>query len=178
MQRIQVKFPAFSSEDPQPSLTRAPGQLTPSSASLGTFMRVVHLYAYRQHTHTCKVKSVIFLFCFLRMWDDRRAAEVEGRRPSRQLVTANCIHTLIKQGRGLPIAARLLPADPEVLSLQWLAGLRATSAWSSKHSSAARRLWCSQMTEVGDRGGHTGNHPGLKAGEQGCLDVARLRGSL
>lgn len=34
------------------------------------------------------------------------------------------------------------------------------------------------MTEVGDRGGHTGNHPGLKAGEQGHLDVARLQGSL
>lgn len=45
------------------------------------------------------------------MWDDRRAAEVEGRRPSRQLVMSNCIHciyTLIKQGRGLPIAVRLL----------------------------------------------------------------------
>lgn len=77
------------------------------------------------------------------MWDDRRKVpEVEGRRPSQQLVMANCIYTLIKQGRGLSIAVRLLlgniPGDdgPHFLQIlrfclwSWLSTM---AGWSLYH---------------------------------------------
>lgn len=78
-----------------------------------------------------------------RMWDNsRKVTEVEGGKPSRQLVTANCIYTPSKEGRGLPPAVRLLlrniPGDggphfPQILRFCLWSWLSSMAGWSLYH---------------------------------------------